>query len=213
MGAPSNLPALESWEQCKPLPKWFGKELPWWLALMIFGDSAPMNERAIQENKRNWEAESNHDAALADMRERFKELHSSTLDNFVRLTIVGAVVAAVASLGQMIAPLITGKKTPLPSQVAAWAYVVLTLVAIICILMMVIPKYKEWRSLKPEARDNVGAEVLNSRRNRGWPEFVRLQKRYAHRIQLITFERRVKHVGCVTTVLAYIAWAVALHFA
>jgi|GEM_PF-6422547 len=205
----NSLPALEDWELCKPLPRWFGKELPWWLALMVLGDSAPIQERALQETKRDWD-EDDADGAVEDIRRRFNELQASTLDNFVRLTIIGAVVAGLMSLGQVVAPYITNNKTPLACQVASWVYVAFTLVAIVCVLMMVIPKYKEWRKFTPASRDNVGLDVLISRRNKGWPEFVRLQHRYAHRIQLITFERRVKHVGCVAAVLAYAAFAIAL---
>ena len=214
MEATAGLPALEPWERGKPLPQYwpFKNGWPWWLALMVFGDSAPMSERTIQQTKSIWNAD-DAEGAVEEMRKRFNELQASTLDNFVRLTIIGAVVAGLMSLGQVVAPLIMGKKTPLITVVSSWAYVVLTLVAVVCILMMVIPKYKEWRKFAPKTRDNVGIEVLNSRRNKGWPEFVRLQHRYAHRIQLITFERRVKHVGCVAAALAYAAFGVALHFA
>src|SRR5687768_13913336 len=134
MEATADLPALEPWEKGKPLPRYwpFRNGWPWWLALMVFGDSAPIEELVLQETKSAWKTD---DAvgAVEEMRKRFNELQASTLDNFVRLTIIGAVAAGLMSLGQVVAPLIMSKKTPLPSLVASWAYVALTLVAIVCI--------------------------------------------------------------------------------
>ena len=205
--SPADLPELEDWEKGKPLrPGW-----PWWLALMILGDSAPIDERKIREAKQNWDPE-DAEGANADMRARFAELQSSTLDNFVRLTIVAAVIAAIIALSQQFATFILGKQSTACKSVS-WVALVLIGVSLGCVLLMVVPKLKEWRRFKKDDTDDVGIFVLNSRKNHGWPEFVRLMHRYAHRLQLITFERRVKQIACFTIFLSYTLWVTALALA
>ena len=205
------LPPLDPWEKGKSLPRFWvtGAEMPWWFALLLTGDSAPLAERRIQEAKRDWNEE-DADGAIAEMRAQFAELQASTLDNFVRLTILGAIVAAVIALNQHAATFILSKTAHLPCKVASCSAIVLAGAAMVCILVMVVPKYKEWRRFKPADRDDAGMHVLKSRREKGWPEFLRLMHRYAHRKQLITFERRVKNLGCLLIIAAYVSWAVAL---
>lgn len=204
-------PSLEDWEKGKPLPRWFGRELPWWFALMVYGDSAPIDETELQKTKHGWIQISNekHPGIVKDARERFHELDASTMNNFVRLTIVAGVIAGLMGMTQWVAPLIMNSKTPALSLVAAWLYMLFMLVTVVSALMMVAPKFKEFRRFKPEAR-NMGLDLLHNCNEDGWPEFVRLLHRYAHRIQLITFERRVKHVGCWSGVLSTAATCFAL---
>jgi hypothetical protein len=205
--------SFEKIEYGTPLPRWFGRQLPWWLALLIYGDSARLSKETVDKLRMAWGAETDHLGALKQMRERFAELQTSTLDTFVRLTIVGMIVAAIVALNQQVAPFIVNKKTPLPCQVAAWAYAVLTGLAIVCILVMVSPKFKEWRKNQEKTDAGVGLFVLHSRQNNHWPEFIRLNHRHNHRQQLIAFERRVQWLASVVTVLAYIAGAITLALA
>lgn len=180
--------------------------------MMIFGDGVPLPDVAVQKLKfhfSNTAAKHDTTPVINDMRERFKELHSSTLDNFVRLTIVGAIVTAIVSINEQIVPFLTSDKTPLPGLVASWVYAGCTGVAILCVMLMVMPKYKEWRKGQHYENHDVGMQALYNLTHEQWWEFLRLNRRFVHRQQLITFERRVQHVGCVMAALAYIAAATA----
>lgn len=86
---------LEDWEKGWPLrPGW-----PWWLHLLVFGHAAPIPDKEVQEMKEGWFDPNTNDKAratmLAEIQERFKERQSSTLDTFVKLTIIAALIVVV----------------------------------------------------------------------------------------------------------------------
>lgn len=200
---------LEPWEHERRRTL-LRRPMPWWLSMMLYGDGVPMTYDGVLELKRRyWSLAYTHDTTpiINEMREKFNELHTSMFDNFVRLIVAGAIAAGNISINEQIVPFITNDKTPLLGLIAAWAYMGFTGLSIICIMLMISPKYKEWRKGQEQSGADIGAQAIYNFTHRQWWEFLRLSRRYVHRQQLITFERRVQHVACMAIFLAYVAAA------
>lgn len=195
---------LEDWEKGWPLrPGW-----PWWLHLLVFGHAAPIPDKEVQEMKEGWFDPNTNDKAratmLAEIQERFKERQSSTLDTFVKLTIIAALIVVVPGTAHEI---LDARSTA--GTAFLWTALGLTFGALICTLLMITSKAKVWKK-QDKSRPSVALEIVRRRALKGWPEYLRLARKLRHRQQLIKLERRLLGLVSTLIILGYAAWLGAL---
>ncbi|HVI69580.1 MAG TPA: hypothetical protein VM581_03920 [Magnetospirillaceae bacterium] len=206
MAAPAvpQYPHLDGWEMGWPLRAGW----PWWLHLLVFGHGAPIPDIEVQEMKDGWFDTSTDDATrkamLTELQQRFKERQSSTLDTFVKLTIIAALIVVVPQTAHEILGAVGTK-----GSAWVWASLALIFCALVCTLLMITSKLKVWKR-QNKSRPSVGLEIVRRRDLKGWPEYLRLARKLRHRQQLIKLERRLLGLTSVLIISAFATWIMAL---
>lgn len=195
---------LEDWEKGWPLRRHW----PWWFHLLVFGHAAPIPDDQVKEMKQVWFDSSTADRQRRDLmvslQTRFNERQSSTLDTFVKLTIIGAIIVVITDKAYDIlsAPDFEGTAW-------AWAALLTNYSALACTLLMITSKFKVWKR-QDKVRVSVGLQLIRTRNLKGWPEYLRLARKLRHRQQLIKLERRLLGLACGLILVAHASWQLAL---
>ncbi len=192
---------LQPYERAKPLPRW----IPWWLSLLITGESAPRPDSERLANKRWWlsfgsntaEATQCRMAVRQEAASRFAELSASSLDVFVKLSILSSVFGSIAGITAVLA---TGT---IENQLWSWWSLGFLTIALLSTLALILPKLKEWWA-GPEDTEKIGSELIKAMYDGGWLSWQRMLDRIHHRSQLLILERREKFIAIFGLIFAWI---------